>query len=76
MRSPDSARFCRKTACIGNGDDPRVAALLVRQTCREINGLGPDLRFAKPGPTIGLRFDMDANDAVGKARTALAVKRS
>lgn len=27
------------------------------------------MRFAQPGPTIGLRFDMDANDAVETEET-------
>ena len=52
------ARFCallpENGVCIGNGDDPRVAALLVRQTCRTVSyGLGQDNQW-RP---LNLRYD-------------------
>ena len=40
--------------CIGNGDDPRVAALLGRQTCRTVSyGLGQGNQW-RP---LNLRYD-------------------
>ena len=52
------ARFCallpENGVCIGNGDDPRVAALLGRQTCRTVSyGLGQDNQW-RP---LNLRYD-------------------
>ncbi len=77
MRSPDSARFCRKTACIGNGDDPRVAALLGQQTCRTVSyGLGQDNQW-RP---LNLRYDetgcAEFDFALAQARRAYASARA
>ena len=52
------ARFCdllpENGVCIGNGDDPRVAALLGQQTCRTVSyGLGQDNQW-RP---LNLRYD-------------------
>ncbi|MFR2149398.1 MAG: UDP-N-acetylmuramate--L-alanine ligase [Christensenellales bacterium] len=52
MRSPDSARFCRKTACIGNGDD-RASRRCWKQTCRTVSYGWQDNQWQP----LNLRYD-------------------
>jgi aminobenzoyl-glutamate utilization protein A len=61
MGLPSAAELERQTErALAQGADPAwVAKMKGGKT-----GVVGTLRFAKPGPTVALRFDMDANDAV------------